>query len=213
MLRPRISACRRVDYKIRGDDTAWNAYDSLSAYGAKTDLLVVGGGFEWDEASNFDNIYLTANAQYTTQSGLSIYGAILEDYADWSDNSNSPPQSPVNRDAAGSYPNFGCIIQVGYHIKPQVEPFVRYDLAVLNSRYANILAFGNKDPGGNASATANNHEFTAGVNYYLYGYRAKICGDISFLPNGSVIDAPGLGILANQNHSEWVGRVQFQLGI
>ena len=82
-----------------------------------------------------------------------------------------------------------------------------------NSRYANILAFGNKDPGGNARATANNHEFTAGVNYYLYGYRAKVSGDISFLPNGSVIDAPGLGILANQNHSEWVGRLQFQLAI
>jgi hypothetical protein len=203
----------RVEYKLRGDDTAWNAYDSLSAYGAKTDFFIVGGGLEWVEASNFDNIYLTVDGQYTTQSGLSIYGALLEDYADWSDNSNSPPQTPLNLDAAGSYPNFGCILQVSLRIKPQVEPFVRYDVAILNSRYASILAFANKEPGGDARATANNHEFTAGVNYYLYGYRAKVTGDISFLPNGSVIDAPGLGILANQDHSEWIGRLQFQLAI
>jgi len=201
----------RAEYKVMGDDTAWDGYNSLSAYGVKTDLFILGGGLEWDEASNLDNIYLTLDGQYTTKSGLSIYGAVLENYADWSDGSLN--QSVPQQHISGSYPNFGCILQASYRIKPNIEPFVRYDLAVLNSRYANILAFGNKAPGGNAGATANNHEFTAGVNYYLYGYRAKVSGDISFLPNGSVIDAPGLGILANQLHSEWVGRVQFQLAI
>jgi len=203
----------RAEYKVMGDDTAWNAYNSLSAYDAKSDLLVLGGGLEWDEASNFDNIYMTLDGQYTTRSGLSIYAAALEDYADWSDGATFGVPSTLNQNAAGSYPNFGCIVQVGLRINPQVEPFVRYDLAVLNSRYAAILAFGRSEPGGDARATANNHEFTAGVNYYLFGYRAKVCGDISFLPNGSVIDAPGLAILANQQHSEWVGRVQFQLAI
>lgn len=104
-------------------------------------------------------------------------------------------------------------MQVGWRLTPRWEPFVRYDVAILNSRYANILAFGVKDPAGNAHATDNNHEITAGVNYYLYGYRAKVSGDIGFLPNGSAVDAPGLGILANQQHSEWVGRIQFQLAI
>ena len=86
-------------------------------------------------------------------------------------------------------------------------------VAVLDSRYADILAFGTKTPGGDAHATDNNHELTAGVNYYVFDDRAKITGDISFLPNGSTVDAPGLDILANQQHSEWIGRVQFQLGI
>ena len=134
---------------------------------------MVGGGIEWDEAAGFDNIYATVDGQLICKSGLSIYGALLEDYADWSDNSNSPPQSTLNQHAAGSYPNFGLILQVGYRLSPQVEPFVRYDVAVLNSRYAAILAFGNNEPGGQARATANNHEFTAGVNYYLFGYRAR----------------------------------------
>jgi hypothetical protein len=84
----------------------------------------------------------------------------------------------------------------------------------MNSKFASILAFGAKSGlVQRQNATANTHEFTAGVNYYLFGYRAKISGDISFLPNGSPIDATGLGILANQNHSEWLGRVQFQLSI
>jgi hypothetical protein len=201
----------RVDMKIKGDQTAWDAYNSLSSLNAKTDAAFVGGGFEWAEASNLDNIYLTLDGSYISKCGLSVYGAFLLQYNDWSDNNDS--QSALERDVAGSYPNYGFIIQAAYRIKPQVEVFARYDVAVLDSRYANILAFGNKNPGGNAGATANNNELTAGVNYYIYGYNAKISGDIGFLPSGSTVDAPGLGILANQNHTEWVGRVQFQLAI
>ncbi len=197
--------------KIKGDQTAWDAYNSLSSLNAKTDAAFVGGGFEWAEASNLDNIYLTLDGSYISKCGLSVYGAFLLQYNDWSDNNDS--QSTLEHDVAGSYPNYGFIIQAAYRIKPQVEVFARYDVAVLDSRYANILAFGNKNPGGNAGATANNNELTAGVNYYIYGYNAKISGDIGFLPSGSTVDAPGLGILANQNHTEWVGRVQFQLAI
>jgi hypothetical protein len=80
----------RVDYKVCGDSAGWGEYNSLSAYDAKKDLFVVGGGLEWDEAASFDNIYATIDGQLICKSGLSIYGALLEDYADWSDNSNSP---------------------------------------------------------------------------------------------------------------------------
>jgi hypothetical protein len=201
----------RVDMKLKGNDTAWDAYNSLSAMDAKTDAAFVGGGFEWAEASNYDNIYATVDGTFISKCGLSVYGAFLMDYNDWS--TGNAVQTAFQHDVAGSYPNFGLILQAAYKIKPQVEVFARYDVAVLDSRYANILAFGNKVPGGNAGATSNDHEITAGVNYYIYGYNAKISGDIGFLPNGSTIDAGGLGILANQNHSEWVGRVQFQLAI
>lgn len=202
----------RVEYRVLGDSTAWDGYDSLSAKDDRSDSFILGGGFEWTEAANLDNIYLTVDGQYSIPRGLNLYGALLEDYAAWSDTSGNPPQSVLNQDVAGTYPNFGLIAQAGFMINPQVEPFVRYDLAILNSRYADILAFGNKNPTGE-KATANNHEFTVGLNYYLFSYRAKVTGDLSFLPNGSVIDATGLGILANENHSEWVGRVQFQLSI
>jgi len=203
----------RVDYKVCGGRSAWDNYNSLSAYGAKGDSLFVGGGVEWDEASYLDNLYATLDGTYLTRTGWSFYAAVLEQYSDWSDGGHFGAQSAQQLAIAGSYPNFGALVQVGYRLNPMTEPFLRYDVAVLNSRYASILAFGRSEPGGDARATANNHEITAGLNYYLFGYRAKVCGDLSLLPNGSAIDAPGLGILANQNHSEWVGRLQFQLAL
>ncbi|MGD0460969.1 MAG: FlxA-like family protein [Tepidisphaeraceae bacterium] len=202
----------RVEVKVLGDETAWDGYNSLSAEGDKTDSIIAGGGFEWTEAANFDNIFLTIDGQYTSPTGLNLYAALLENYAAFSDN-GQPPQSALNQAISGTYPNFGFIAQGGYKFTPEIEGFARYDLAILNSRFADVAAFGNKNPGPGSKATANNHEFTVGVNYYLYGYRAKVTGDLSFLPNGSAVDAPGLGILANQGHSEWVGRVQFQLAI
>jgi hypothetical protein len=205
----------RVEVRVLGDETAWDGYDSLSAREDKSDSIIAGGGFEWSEAQNFDSIFITFDAEYTSPKGLDVYAALLEDYGAFSDN-GQPPQSPLNQAIAGTYPNFGFLVQAGYILpqNPQIEPFVRYDLAILNSRFADVLAFGTSKPGNGSKATANNHEFTAGVNYYLFqGYQAKVSADLSFLPNGSAIDAPGLGILANQNHSEWVGRVQFQLAI
>lgn len=203
----------RIEARVMGDSTAWDGYDSLSAMGDKSDSVIVGGGFEWTEASNFDNIFLTLDGQYSSPSGLNVYAAFLANYAAWSDNGSPPPQSAINTAVSGTYPNWGFILQAGYMLNRQWEPFVRYDLAVLDSRYSDVLAFGTKNPGAGEKGTGNNHEFTAGVNYYLFGDRAKVAGDLSFLPNGSVVDAPGLGILANQNHSEWVGRIQFQLSI
>jgi hypothetical protein len=202
----------RVEVKVLGDATAWDGYDSLSSKDDKSDSVILGGGFEWTEAANLDNIYLTVDGQYSSPKGLNIYAGLLENYAAWSDN-GQPPQSALNQAVSGTYPNFGFIAQAGFMLNPQWEPFVRYDLAILNSRFADVLAFGNKNPAAGTKATANNHEITVGVNYYLFGYRAKVAGDLSFLPNGSAVDAPGLAILANQNHSEWVGRVQFQLSI
>jgi hypothetical protein len=202
----------RAEVRVLGDDTAWDGYDSLSAKDDKSDSIIAGAGFEWTEASNFDNIFLTLDGEYTSPKGLDIYAALLEDYAAFSDD-GQPPQSAINQAIAGTYPNFGFLVQAGFMLSPQIEPFARYDLAILNSRFADVLAFENNKPGNGSKATANNHEFTVGVNYYLFGYQAKVSGDLSFLPNGSAVDAPGLGILANQNHSEWVGRVQFQLAI
>jgi hypothetical protein len=201
----------RAEYKIRGDDAAWDGYKSLSSLNTQTDFLIAGAGFEWTEASNYDNLYFTIDAQYTTRSGWTAFAAAYSNYADWSN--NNFVQSPQEQAIAGSFPNWGLLFQLGYLVTPRVEVFGRYDVAILDSNYANILAFGTKNPGGNAHATDNNNEFTLGVNYYLYGYHAKVSADLGFLPNGSTIDAPGLGILANQNHTEWVGRVQFQLAI
>lgn len=197
----------RVDYKVSGD--SWEPYNSLSAHDAKSDVFVVGLGGEWTEAESFDTLDATVDAQLTTATGWDIFGSFMVQYQDWADD-HSLATTKAN---AGYYPNFGLIAQVGYMLNPQWEPFARYDVTVLNTRYADILAYGTNAPPGKEKATGNSHELTAGVNYYLFDKNAKITGDVSFLPNGSPIDAEGLGILANEDHSEWVGRLQFQLSI
>ena len=57
------------------------------------------------------------------------------------------------------------------------------------------------------------HEFTVGVNYYFYGQHAKLTVDGSYLPNGSPVDADGLGILKDDGHNELTARMQLQLMI
>jgi hypothetical protein len=197
----------RVEYKVSGD--SWEPYNSLSAKDAKSDALVVGAGVEWLEAESFDNIYATVDAQWITASGWSVFGSFMSNYADWGDD-HSLATTKAN---AGYYPNFGIIAQVGYMLNPQWEPFARYDVAILNSRYAHILEDGTNVATAANKVTDHDHELTAGVNYYLFDHNAKISGDVSFLPNGSTQDETGLGIFANEDHSEWVGRIQFQLAI
>src|SRR5476649_2080623 len=46
------------------------------------------------------------DGQYSSPTGLNIYGALLENYAAFSDN-GQPPQSALNQAIAGTYPNFG----------------------------------------------------------------------------------------------------------
>jgi hypothetical protein len=62
-------------------------------------------------------------------------------------------------------------------------------------------------------AQDNIHEITIGANYYLYGQRAKLTLDASFLPNGCPTDVDSLGILQDDGHNEFFLRAQFQLAI
>ncbi|MGD0771043.1 MAG: hypothetical protein ABSB42_22895 [Tepidisphaeraceae bacterium] len=170
---------------------------------------------EWTEArltangatdNSFDNIWLTLGGQYTSKSGLSIYAAAMEDYASWSGTNN-----PAGLN--GDFSNFGALVQAGYLINPNWEAFARYGLTLLASRYARILGYGTQvvPNGTDQRAVHNIHEFTVGVNYQLFGQRAKITGVFSFLPTGSPVNAVPLGVLRNDDHTEWVGRVPFQL--
>jgi hypothetical protein len=206
---PNFGFSGRVEYKVMGDDKAWNTYNSLSALGVTSDSLVTGAGMEWSEGGPYDNIYITLDAQYTSHMGFNIYGAVLENYAAWSQQVVNNVPSPTS----GNFANTGFLVQAGYMVRSNVEVFARYDLSALSSGYANILAYGTVNPGPFVKSTATTQEITVGSNYFVYGQRCKIAADLSFLPAGSPVDAPGLGILANQNHSEWVGRIQFQLSI
>jgi phosphate-selective porin OprO and OprP len=184
----------RFEYKVLGDDTAWDEYQQLSALGDKSEMLILGGGTDWTQAGSNDIVFYTADAQYDNPSGLSLYGAFL---GAWIQNPHGVPGVLAKSQST----NAGFLAQGGYMLNHQWEPFARVDYTSLNGAIATLL-YGQQH---------NVWEMTLGVNYYLYGQRAKVTLDGSYLPNGCPTDADGLGYLTNNGHAELVARLQLQL--
>ncbi len=90
----------------------------------------------------------------------------------------------------------------GYVVKQRWEPFVRYE----------YLSFDRAELPATAGHSSMN-DITAGVNYYFLRHRAKLTGDVMYLPTGSPVDLDSADILANPSGSEIVFQLQFQLMI
>ncbi len=185
----------RAEYMILGDPkTSWKQYNAFSALGNKTDLLIAGAASDLSQSGDTNAWYHTVDLQWEPEAvkGLSVYGAGVGRYT-WIEG---------NPTATGhdNFYDYGFLAQAGYLLNKQWEPFVRYDYTHLGSDFAE------------AAVEKDLHEITTGVNYYIVGHNAKFTADVTYLPNGSPIDAPGLGILKQTNSdSQWVGRIQFQL--
>lgn len=187
----------RVEYKVMGDQTAWNEYNQFSALDATSEMLIVGGGMDLTQAGGDDGVLYTVDAQYDNPSGLSLYAAYLGNYISVR---HTIPSLAVPLQQ-GDYDNSGVLVQAGYMFNHQWEGFARYDYTGLSGNFGDSIY-------GREHAV---HEMTLGVNYYLYGQRAKFTLDGTYLPNGSPVDADGLGILKDDGHGEVVGRLQVQL--
>jgi outer membrane murein-binding lipoprotein Lpp len=183
----------RVEYKFMGD---WKDYRDFTAKGTKSDLLVVGGGFDWSQAGNGNSIVGTVDGQWESANGLAVYGAFIARQLDSELTGLTDDQT-----------DYGGLIQVSYLINPAWEIFGRYDLIMfdLDRTFAD----------GNTEDTF--HEITVGVCHYFgdngsAGHRLKITTDLNFLPNGAPGGFKGLGYLGDsQGDNEIVLRTQFQL--
>ena len=103
-------AAARVEYKVMGD---WSAYDQFTSLRDKNDLLVFGLGGDYTELGHNDQMVFTADAQYATTWGLSLYA----DYA------GRYTQGTLH--GSGYEPS--VMGQVSYLIANQWEPFGRYE--------------------------------------------------------------------------------------
>jgi hypothetical protein len=173
----------RGDFKFMGK---WKDYDQMTSLHDQQDLLIVGGGFDWSEASSSNALRHVIDVQYNT-GGLGLYAAYLGRYTG---NGNTPDSYDASIRAQASY-----LIE-----NTSLEPFLRYDFMRL-------------DPNEFTGPTnVDTHEITAGANYYFYGQNCKLTLDVEYLPNGSPVDDNGSGVLVNQ-HTELILRAQFQLAI
>ncbi len=185
----------RVDFKVFGD---WKDAEDFSARDTHTDLLVVGGSFDFTQGANFDDLKFGGDVQWELASRWSVYGALLGEYFD-----------PRNALPGGQSFDYGAVAQVGYALSSQWEIYGRADIAKFDqAQINNEKTF---------------YELGAGVNYFLGRdgsafHRAKASIDLSYLPNGcpAVVNglaATGLGylnILGGSDSNQLVLRAQFQ---
>jgi hypothetical protein len=169
----------RVEYKVFGK---WADYKDFSARSTKEQLLVVGAGADWTQFEGADIVRTTIDAQFENATRWALYAALNGNF---------------RNDDDGDF-DWGALAQAGYAINQKWEPFVRYDVVVID------------DDGTDAY-----NEFTVGVNYFLgengaFGHKAKFVFDLMFLPDGAPSDQTGVGVLASDD-PEVVLRGGFQL--
>jgi hypothetical protein len=177
-------AAARGEYKLFGK---WKDYDQITAYGVKDPSLVIGVGADYTETGHKDSLVHVVDAQFQTNNGIALYGAYLGRY--------------TTHNTAAFVDTYDSTFrgQVSWAIDRHWEPYGRYE----------YIHFDGHEFTTTTKTTV--HVITAGVNYYLAGFGAKVSVDLSYLPNGSPVADDGFGILTNPNHNELVGRAQFQV--
>ena len=162
----------------------------------------VNGGFKgYDQFTSFgrkeDALVLGAGVDWTQAGSTDVYFHTVD--AQWNAGPLAIYGAYVAQYVRGdddTY-NWGGLGQVGYLLNDQWEVFGRVDYTKFDSA---VLA-GQDDF----------LEFTGGVNYYLKGHNAKVTVDLTWLPNGSPADLPGIGVLGGNDEDQFVIRGQFQL--
>ena len=189
-------ASGRVEYLAIGDRepdfNPFSEYDHFTARGDSQDILVPGAGLDYSESGANNILFHTVDAQYSTASGWSVFGAYLGVYREIKTNRGVAP---------GSYYDNGFVAQVAYMLTPNIEPFFRYDYVHLD---------GKAIPG---VVQDNLNEITIGANYYLMAKEARFTLDGTWLPNGCPTDVNYLDILQDNGRNEFLLRAQFQLSL
>jgi hypothetical protein len=191
----------RVEYKVMGN---WKDYSQIGSYGVKDQLLVLGGGIDYSERGHSGQTVAVFDAQYAAPCGFNAYGAVVDRYTTHNFGiytqsatgaSIGTPDPAVANKATNEY---SLMLQGGYNIDQHWEPFGRMEYMRLQ---------------GTAAGSRNYVQaYTAGVNYYFVGHRAKFTAQGTYLPKGIPIDDTPNDVLTNgSGHGEFVFVAQFQL--
>ena len=177
----------RFEYLVTGD---WKAYEDFTALGATKPTFVVGAGVSYAQSGDANVLFHTVDAQYE-QGPLGLYAAYYGAASDTGDSDAT---------GGGSSYDAGLLAQAGYMVSQKLEVFGRFEYIALD-----------EDRGDNDDD--DYQVFGAGVNYYLTKtHAAKVTLDLSYLPNGTPVNADGLGILdPDADGDQVVARAQFQL--
>jgi len=161
------------DWKQAADFTSWRDEAQAVFLGAAGHYEVIDGA---NNAGSFDGTYTvgTVDASYENR-GFSLYGAYVISYFD--DQADAP--APLGGDLFSQ----GVVVQSGYHVTAELEPFVRYEWLDADDDDEAAIAT-QRDPA---------QIITAGANYYFRKHNAKFTADVVYVFAGDEPVANPLG--------------------
>jgi len=175
----------RAEYKFFG---RWSDYTQVGAVGTKAPLLVAGVGADYSERGRDGQTVAVADIMYADQTGLNFYGSFIDRYTthNFGIYTQSPTGATIGGVASGKPTNeYSVLLEAGYIFEHHLEPFGRYEFIHL---------------AGDATGSHNSIQaITGGVNYYFYGHRLKLTGEVIWLPEGLPIDDSPNDVLTNSN--------------
>ena len=193
----------RVEYKAMG---RWSDYNQIGAVGTKEQLLVFGAAADYSERGHAGQTVMVADVMYADPTGLNFYGSFVDRYT--THNFGFYTQSATGAIITAGNPavanrptnEYSVLLEAGYNINQHLEPFARYE-------FIHLLG-----------TPAGSHNWiqaiTGGVNYYFYGHRLKLTGEIIWLPEGLPFDDTSNDVLTNsngKNEISFVAQVQLIL--
>ena len=191
----------RAEVKLMG---RWKDYAQIGAVGTKEPLLVVGTGADYSERGKDGQLVSATDIMYADQSGLNFFGAFVDRYTTHNFGYYTPTASGAginagNAAVAGHSSNeYSILGEAGYLINQHIEPFARYEFMHLM--------------GTPAGSKNDINVITGGANYFFYGHRLKITGEVMWLPQGLPFDDGPSDELANPSgKTELDFEIQLQL--
>lgn len=155
-----ISLTARGDVKLAGD---WKQFDDVTSWPGEEMGLVVGAAAHWQtpksDRADGDYFAWTIDGQFETN-GLGIMAALMGGHI-YDQNGGAD-----DRDM------FGFLIEGGYHISKELEPFARFEWL-------------DPDTDGEEPMLV-----TIGLNYYFKGHNAKWTTDLVFVLDGENTSNP-----------------------
>ncbi len=193
-----IGATTRWEMKFGGD---WAQFNSFSSPPDSEMAVKLGGGAHYEigahrpGVADFDLFAYTGDVMVQGD-GWNVFAMGVGLYMD-------PDTGP-------SFNDYGFMVQGGFFVDEQLEPFVRYDVVVPDSDRAGDDSF---------------NTVTFGANYYLHGHAAKLTVDVQWflddtvnndLVSGVATGASGstgnrIGLLPSGEEDQVALRLQFQL--
>jgi len=176
--------------QLKDPGTAWSGEETGLFLGGAVHYEV---GETGEDTVNGDFVLWTVDATYEHQ-GLGLLAAVYGNHED--------------NDGDEDFDDFGVLLEAGYFLVPDIlQPFVRYELIVQDEARSGVA-------GGTADEETS--LFTAGLNWYHHGHRAKFTldGVYGLDPlRGFVNTSSSLGLRPDGpgEDGQFVLRAQYQL--